>query len=88
MESVPGQCLPAFRSAPGVETHTGWVISHRQCGDVSENGIKEPKIGFRHGTYALRAVRRRCGFLPHRAHRAHSFLVCKHSALDAGWLRH
>lgn len=70
------------------ESTADTLIWYRQRGDVSENGIKELKIGFGMermpcGQFKANAAFFRIGVIAHNL-----FVLFKHSALDAGWLRH
>lgn len=71
-----------------VEPSADTLIWYRQRGEVSENGIKELKIGFGMermpcGQFAANAAFFRIGVIAHNL-----FVLFKHSALDANWLRH
>ena len=71
-----------------VESTTDTLIWYRQRGDVSENGIKELKIGFGMermpcGQFAANAAFFRIGVIAHNL-----FVLFKHSALDENWRRH
>ncbi len=70
------------------ESTEATLIWYRQRGEVSENGIKELKIGFSMermpcGQFKANAAFFRIGVIAHNL-----FVLFKHSALDAGWLRH
>jgi hypothetical protein len=70
------------------ESTEATLIWYRQRGEVSENGIKELKIGFGMermpcGQLNANAAFFRIGVIAHNL-----FVLFKHSALDAGWLRH
>jgi hypothetical protein len=70
------------------ESTEATLIWYRQRGEVSENGIKELKIGFGMermpcGQFKANAAFFRIGVIAHNL-----FVLFKHSALDAGWLRH
>ncbi len=71
-----------------VESTTATLIWYRQRGEVSENGIKELKIGFGMermpcGQFAANAAFFRIGVIAHNL-----FVLFRHSALDEGWQRH
>jgi hypothetical protein len=71
-----------------VESTADTLIWYRQRGEVSENGIKELKIGFGMermpcGQFKANAAFFRIGVIAHNL-----FLLFKHSVLDANWLRH
>lgn len=71
-----------------VESTEDTLIWYRQRGEVSENGIKELKIGFGMermpcGQFAANAVFFRIGVIAHNL-----FVLFKHSALAEGWQRH
>jgi len=64
------------------------LVWYRQRGEVSENGIKELKIGFGMermpcGQFEANAAFFRIGVIAHNL-----FVLFKHSALDSGWQRH
>ena len=71
-----------------VESAADTLIWYRQRGEVSENGIKELKIGFGMermpcGQLAANAAFFRIGVIAHNL-----FVLFKHSALGEGWQRH
>ena len=71
-----------------VESTEATLVWYRQRGEVSENGIKELKIGFGMermpcGQIAANAVFFRIGVIAHNL-----FTLFKHSALGEGWQRH
>jgi len=71
-----------------VESTTDTLIWYRQRGEVSENGIKELKIGFGMermpcGQFAANAAFFRIGVIAHNL-----FVLFKRSALDADWQHH
>ena len=71
-----------------VESAADTLIWYRQRGEVSENGIKELKIGFGMermpcGQFAANAAFFRIGVIAHNL-----FVLFKHSALGEGWQRH
>jgi hypothetical protein len=71
-----------------VESTADTLIWYRQRGEVSENGIKELKIGFGMermpcGQFGANAVFFRIGVIAHNL-----FVLFKHSVLGAGWQRH
>ena len=71
-----------------VESAADTLIWYRQRGEMSENGIKELKIGFGMermpcGQLAANAAFFRIGVLAHNL-----FVLFKHSALAEGWQRH
>ena len=71
-----------------VESTADTLIWYRQRGQVSENGIKELKIGFGMerlpcGQFAANAAFFRIGVIAHNL-----FVLFKHSALGEGWQRH
>lgn len=71
-----------------VESTADTLIWYRQRGEVSENGIKELKIGFGMermpcGQFAANAAFFRIGVIAHNL-----FVLFKHSALGEGWQRH
>jgi len=64
------------------------LVWYRQRGEVSENGIKELKIGFGMermpcGQFEANAAFFRIGVIAHNL-----FVLFKHSALDNDWQRH
>ena len=64
------------------------MVWYRQRGGTSENGIKEPKIGFGMermpcGQFSANAAFFRLGGIAHNL-----FVPFKHSALDPDWPRH
>ena len=64
------------------------LLWYRQRGEVSENGIKELKIGFGMermpcGQFEANAAFFRIGVIAHNL-----FVLFKHSALDSGWQRY
>ncbi len=70
------------------ESTEGTLIWYRQRGEVSENGIKELKIGFGMermpcGQFAANAAFFRIGVIAHNL-----FVLFKHSALGDDWQRH
>lgn len=71
-----------------VEPTADTLLWYRQRGEVSENGIKELKIGFGMermpcGQFAANAAFFRIGVIAHNL-----FVLFKHSALGADWQRH
>jgi len=71
-----------------VESTEATLIWYRQRGEVSENGIKELKIGFGMermpcGQFAANAAFFRIGVIAHNL-----FVLFKRSALGDGWQRH
>ena len=71
-----------------VESTADTLIWYRQRGEVSENGIKELKIGFGMermpcGQFKANAAFFRMGVIAHNL-----FVLFKHSALGDGWQRH
>lgn len=71
-----------------VESTEATLIWYRQRGEVSENGIKELKIGFGMermpcGQFKANAAFFRIGAIAHNL-----FVLFKHSALGNGWQRH
>ena len=71
-----------------VESTAGTLIWYRQRGEVSENGIKELKIGFGMermpcGQFKANAAFFRIGIIAHNL-----FVLFKHCALGAHWQRH
>lgn len=71
-----------------VESAEDTLIWYRQRGEVSENGLKELKIGFGMermpcGQFEANAVFFRLGVIAHNL-----FVLFKHSALADGWQRH
>ena len=71
-----------------VESAADTLIWYRQRGEVSENGIKELKIGFGMermpcGQFQANAAFFRIGVIAHNL-----FVLFKHSALDTDWQRH
>ena len=71
-----------------VESTADTLIWYRQRGEVSENGIKELKIGFGMermpcGQFKANAAFFRIGVITHNL-----FVLFKHSALGDGWQRH
>ena len=71
-----------------VESTADTLSWYRPRGEVSENGIKELKIGFGMermpcGQFAANAAFFRLGVIAHNL-----FVLFKHSALDEGWQRH
>lgn len=71
-----------------VESTADTLIWYRQRGEVSENGIKELKIGFGMermpcGQFAANAAFFRIGVIAHNL-----FVLFKHSVLGADWQRH
>jgi len=71
-----------------VESTEATLIWYRQRGNVSENGIKELKIGFGMermpcGQFKANAAFFRLGVIAHNL-----FVLFKHSALGADWQRH
>lgn len=70
------------------ESTEATLIWYRQRGDVSENGIKELKLGFGMermpcGQFAANAAFFRIGVIAHNL-----FVLFRHCALDADWQRH
>ena len=70
------------------ESTEATLVWYRQRGEVSENGIKELKIGFGMermpcGQFAANAAFFRIGVIAHNL-----FVLFKHSVLGEGWLRH
>jgi len=70
------------------ESTEATLVWYRQRGEVSENGIKELKIGFGMermpcGQFAANAAFFRIGVIAHNL-----FVLFKHSALGGDWLRH
>lgn len=71
-----------------VESTEATLVWYRQRGEVSENGIKELKIGFGMermpcGQLAANAAFFRIGVIAHNL-----FVLFKHSVLGEGWQRH
>ena len=71
-----------------VESAADTLIWYRQRGEVSENGIKELKIGFGMermpcGQFEANAAFFRIGVIAHNL-----FMLFKHSALGTEWRRH
>lgn len=71
-----------------VESTEATLVWYRQRGEVSENGIKELKIGFGMermpcGQFAANAAFFRIGVIAHNL-----FVLFKHSVLGADWQRH
>jgi hypothetical protein len=71
-----------------VESTEDTLIWYRQRGEVSENGIKELKIGFGMermpcGQFKANAAFFRIGVIAHNL-----FVLFKHCALDTAWQRH
>ena len=71
-----------------VESTEATLVWYRQRGEVSENGIKELKIGFGMermpcGQFAANAAFFRIGIIAHNL-----FVLFKHSVLGEGWQRH
>lgn len=71
-----------------VETTAATLVWYRQRGEVSENGIKELKIGFGLermpcGQFAANAAFFRIGVIAHNL-----FVLFRHSALGADWQHH
>ena len=71
-----------------VESTADTLIWYRHRGEISENGIKELKLGFGMermpcGEIKANAAFFRIGVIAHNL-----FVLFKHSALDADWLRH
>lgn len=71
-----------------VESTEATLVWYRQRGEVSENGIKELKIGFGMermpcGQFAANAAFFRIGVIAHNL-----FILFKHSVLGEGWQRH
>lgn len=71
-----------------VESAEATLVWYRQRGEVSENGIKELKIGFGMermpcGQFAANAAFFRIGVIAHNL-----FVLFKRSALGEGWQRH
>lgn len=71
-----------------VESTEATLVWYRQRGEVSENGIKELKIGFGMermpcGQFAANAAFFRIGVIAHNL-----FVLFKHSVLGEGWQRH
>lgn len=71
-----------------VESTAATLVWYRQRGEVSENGIKELKIGFGMermpcGQFAANAAFFRLGVIAHNL-----FVLFKHSALGETWQRH
>lgn len=71
-----------------VESTEATLVWYRQRGEVSENGIKELKIGFGMermpcGQFAANAAFFRIGVIAHNL-----FVLFKHSALGCDWQRH
>ena len=71
-----------------VESTEATLVWYRQRGEVSENGIKELKIGFGMermpcGQFAANAAFFRIGVIAHNL-----FVLFKHSVLGGDWLRH
>ena len=71
-----------------VESTADTLVWYRQRGEVSENGIKELKIGFGMermpcGQFKANAAFFRMGVIAHNL-----FVLFKHSALGDGWQRH
>jgi hypothetical protein len=71
-----------------VESTEATLVWYRQRGEVSENGIKELKIGFGMermpcGQFAANAAFFRIGVIAHNL-----FVLFKHSALGGDWQRH
>ena len=71
-----------------VEPTAATLVWYRQRGEVSENGIKELKIGFGMermpcGQFAANAAFFRIGVIAHNL-----FVLFKHSALGGNWERH
>jgi hypothetical protein len=84
-EDKPGYHVIASNRQESTEATLIW---YRQRGEVSENGIKELKIGSSMGRmpcgqFKANAAFFRIGVIAHNL-----FVLFKHSALDAGWLRH
>lgn len=72
----------------GVESTEATLVWYRQRGEVSENGIKELKIGFGMeripcGQFDANATFFRIGVIAHNL-----FMLFKHSTLGADWQRH
>lgn len=71
-----------------VESTEATLLWYRQRGEVSENGIKELKIGFGMermpcGQFAANAAFFRIGVIAHNL-----FVLFRHGALGEGWQRH
>jgi hypothetical protein len=71
-----------------VESTTATLVWYRQRGEVSENGIKELKIGFGMermpcGQFAANATFFRIGVIAHNL-----FVLFRHCTLGADWQRH
>jgi len=71
-----------------VEATAATLVWYRQRGEVSENGIKELKIGFGMertpcGQFAANAAFFRIGVIAHNL-----FVLFRHSTLGADWQRH
>lgn len=84
-DDVPKHHVIASNRAESTEATLVW---YRQRGEVSENGIKELKIGFGMermpcGQFAANAAFFRIGVIAHNL-----FVLFKHSALETDWQRH
>ena len=84
-DDAPRHHVIASNRAESTEDTLVW---YRQRGEVSENGIKELKIGFGMermpcGQFAANAAFFRIGVIAHNL-----FVLFKHSALGDGWQRH
>ena len=71
-----------------IESTTDTLIWYRQRGEVSENGIKELKIGFGMermpcGQFKANAAFFRIGVIAHNL-----FVLFRYATLDAAWQRH